>query len=194
LFCENQVMKVEFCQCRTVLVEFCQASCSGLTRVYDQSLTPLICCASPSSVNWFTLFSRWRFYLLPLTTSGGRMKGEHCSLLCRSGHTTRVRITWIFSTRVYTLLYARSCSACRLHLFAVRLDRIQLSSGHKKLPWFLFESTPLDWTYFRLKTATFKFWSMINLRLSRRSSPRGPERNLLGVKCDHDDSGKTPAD
>jgi len=35
---------------------------------------------------------------------------------------------------------------------------------------------------------------MINLRLNRRSSPRGAERNLLGAKRDHDDSGKTPAD
>ena len=32
-----------------------------------------------------------------------------------------------FSTRVYTLVYTRSCSACRLH---AHLDRIQLGSGH----------------------------------------------------------------
>jgi len=53
-----------------------------------KNLPPLICCASPSPVYWFTLFSCWRFYLLPLTTSGGRIKGEQCSLLCRSGRTT----------------------------------------------------------------------------------------------------------
>jgi len=35
-----------------------------------------------------TFFSRWRFYLLPLTASGGRTKSEQCSLLYRSGHST----------------------------------------------------------------------------------------------------------
>jgi len=43
---------------------------------------------------------------------------------------TWARVTWNFSTRVYTLVYTRSCSACRLHLFVARLDRIQLGSGH----------------------------------------------------------------
>jgi len=40
------------------------------------------------------------------------------------------RVTGNFSTRVYTLGYTRSCSACRLPLFVARLDRIQLGSGH----------------------------------------------------------------
>jgi len=35
---------------------------------------------------------------------------------------------------------------------------------------------------------------MINLRLNRRSSPRGAECSLLRAKRDHDDSGKTPTD
>jgi len=43
---------------------------------------------------------------------------------------TWARVTWNFSTRVYTLVYARSCSACRLHLLVARLDWIQLGSGH----------------------------------------------------------------
>jgi len=45
-----------------------------------------VCCTSP--VNWFTFFSRWRFYLLPLTTSGCRIKGEQWALLCRRGRAT----------------------------------------------------------------------------------------------------------
>jgi len=43
---------------------------------------------------------------------------------------TWVRITCIFSTHVYILVCTRSCSACRLHPFAIRLGRTQLSSGH----------------------------------------------------------------
>jgi len=43
---------------------------------------------------------------------------------------TWVRITCIFSTRVYILVCTRSCSACWLHPFAIRLGRTQLSSGH----------------------------------------------------------------
>jgi len=35
-----------------------------------------------------------------------------------------------FLTRVYTLMYTRYCSACRLHLFVARLDQIQLGSVH----------------------------------------------------------------
>jgi len=43
---------------------------------------------------------------------------------------TWVRITCIFSKGVYILVCIRSCSACRLHPFAIRLGRTQLSSGH----------------------------------------------------------------
>jgi len=43
---------------------------------------------------------------------------------------TWVRITCIFRTRVYILVCTRSCSACRLHPFAIHLGRNQLSSGH----------------------------------------------------------------
>jgi len=43
---------------------------------------------------------------------------------------TWVRITCTFSTCVYTLVCTRSCSACRLHPFSIRLGRNQLSSGH----------------------------------------------------------------
>jgi len=35
-----------------------------------------------------------------------------------------------FSIRVYILVCTRSCSTCRLHPFAIRLGRTQLSSGH----------------------------------------------------------------
>ena len=100
-----------------------------------------VCCTSSNSVNWFTLFSHWRFYLLSLTTSGGRMEGEQCSLLYRSGHFhTWLRVIWIISTRVQTLMCTRSCSACRSHLFAVRLGRTQLGSGHKNYSWSFFGS------------------------------------------------------
>jgi len=51
-------------------------------------------------------------------------------LMPQWSHHTGVRVTWIFSTRVYTLMCTRSCLACRSHLFAVHLGRIQLSSGH----------------------------------------------------------------
>jgi len=38
------------------------------------------------SVIGTTFFSRSRFYLVPLSDSGGRIEGEHCSFPCRSGH------------------------------------------------------------------------------------------------------------
>jgi len=71
---------------------------------------------------------------------------------------TWVRITCIFSKRMYILMCTRSCSACRLHPFSIRLGRAQLSSGHSKLLWSFSGSTPFDWTYFRLKTATFEIF------------------------------------
>jgi len=43
---------------------------------------------------------------------------------------TWVRITCFFSTRVYILVCTRSCSACRLHPFAICLGWTQLGSGH----------------------------------------------------------------
>ena len=86
---------------------------------------------------------------------------------------TWVRITCIFSTRVYTWVCIRSCSACRLHPFAIRLGRTQLGSGHEKLLWSFSGSTPLDWTYIRLKTATFEI-------LSNDKLP--PELSLLAAQ------------
>jgi len=65
------------------------------------------------------------------TTSGGRIKGEQCSLLCRSGHTTLGWESHESSQHACTPWFCiRSCSACRLHLFAIRLCRTQLGSGH----------------------------------------------------------------
>jgi len=43
---------------------------------------------------------------------------------------TEKRITYLFTTRVYIFVCTHSCSACRLHPFAIRLGRTQLSSGH----------------------------------------------------------------
>jgi len=84
---------------------------------------------------------------------------------------TWARVTWNFWTRVYTLVYTRSCSACRLHLFVTRLDRIQLGSGHSKLLWSFFGSVlsielTFDWIQQHLK-----FWLMVNFRLSYLSLP-----------------------
>jgi len=38
------------------------------------------------SVIGITFLSRWRFYLLLLSASWGRLKGEQCSFSCRSRH------------------------------------------------------------------------------------------------------------
>ena len=115
----------------TVLVKVYQASCSGMECVCHQLLLSLSCSISLSPVNWFTFFSRWRFYLLPLTTSGDRIKGEQCSLLCRNGHTTLGWESFESSQHTCTPWCASvSCSACRSHIFAVRLGWTELDSGH----------------------------------------------------------------
>jgi len=119
-----------------ILAKVYQASCSDLECVYHQLLLSLSCCISLSPVNWFTFFSRWRFYLLPLTTSGGRIIGEQCSLLYRSSRTTLGWESFEFSQHACTSWCASvSSSACWLHPFVARLDRIQLGSGHEQLSW-----------------------------------------------------------
>ena len=89
-------------------------------------------------------FSRGRFYLLPLSASGGRMKDEHCSFLYRSRHFyTWANSLWTSLGRVHISICARFCSACRLHPFAARLDRIQL--GSKSLEIFGLSSDQFFW-------------------------------------------------
>jgi len=76
-----------------------------------------------SAVEGFTFFrlpprvAVWKVSNAPFYTA------VDISTLGRESHETS-------QTRVYTLVYTRSCSSCRLHPFVARLDRIQLGSGH----------------------------------------------------------------
>jgi len=104
-------------------------------------------------------------------------------------HHTWVRVTWIFSTRVHTLMCARSCSACLLHLFAVRLGRTQF------FILILLRIAPLltELTFER-KQQHSKFWIIINFHLNYHSLPCRMKRNSLVVKREHDDISLASAD
>jgi len=45
-------------------------------------------------------------------------------------YAVQVQSIGFFSTRVYILVWTSSCSTCRLHPSAIRVDRTQLSSDH----------------------------------------------------------------
>ena len=169
---ENQIVKVKFCQFKLWMLYRTSVVLSGklfrIKRVYDQNLSPLICCASPSPVNWFTLFSRWRFYHLGRPYKRWAM----LPLMPQWSHHTWVRVTWIFSTRVYTLI---------LHPFLLSMSIASLCNPlmsnsawqrSLKTTLVLLRISPLDWTYFRLKTATLEI--LINDKLP-------PELSLLAA-------------
>jgi len=103
----------------------------------------LNCCMILDSVIGTTFFSRSRFYLVPLSGSGGRMESEQCFFPCCSGHFHTWAIPFTPLGRVHIFICARFCSACRLHLFVTRLDWIQLSSSSIRNLWAFFSSAPL---------------------------------------------------
>ena len=88
-----------------------------------------------------------------VTTPWFRIESEQCSFLCRRGLAT---LGWesLASSQ-------HACTSWCASVPAQHVDCISLQSAWVepslqaviKILWFFFESTPLDWTYFRLKTA-----------------------------------------
>ena len=153
-------MKVKFCQFELWMLYCTSVLLSGkLFRIKTclwQILSPLICCTSPSPVNWFTLFSRWRFYLLPLTTSRCRIKGEQCSLLCRRRRATLGWESLESSQYACTSWCTPFLLGMLIASFCNPLGSNPASQQSLKTTLVLLQINPLDWTDFRLKTATFE--------------------------------------
>ena len=92
LFWESKIMKMKFCQFDLWLLYCAGVVLSGklfriktCLRLY--SIFVSLLCKSETSQLVYSL-RRWRFYLLPLSTSGCRIKSEQCSFLCRRGRAT----------------------------------------------------------------------------------------------------------
>ena len=96
LFCESQIVKVKFCQ-----FELWKLYCINKVLTGKSILVFMLkllnfgrnyCIANLLLKSEFSkkVYSlrRWRFYLLPLSTSGCRIEGELCSFLCRRGRAT----------------------------------------------------------------------------------------------------------
>jgi len=86
-------------------------------------------------------------------------------------------IIYFILIRVYTLVCTRSCLACRMHLFVIRLGRTQLGRGHRitfdsSSNQTLFTELTFDW-----KQQHPKFWLRIHFRLNKWYLP-------LRTKCD----------
>jgi len=155
-----------------------------LEIVWSNSINLLNYPISLSSVIWFIFFSRWRFYLLPLSASGGRMKGEQCSLLYRSRHFhtwTRIPSNTRVHLDVYPLLLGMSVTSslfgptgsnpawqCPLEIFGPSSDQ----PSWLKLPL----------TY---------YWLIVNFHLNYCSLPStslsSELRNSRTAKRKHDD-------
>jgi len=135
LSCENQTVREKSCQFNLWLSYCFSVALSGKWFRIKTCLWP-----KPISVNLLckSKFSQLVYSLQPLKvlpSSAYHLGRPHkrwamLPLMPQWSHHTWVRITWIFTTRVYTLMCIRSCSAWRLHLFAVRLGWTQLGSGH----------------------------------------------------------------
>jgi len=153
----------------------------------------LSCSTSPSSIEWFIFFSRWRFYLLPLTASGGRIKGEQCSFLYRSGHFhTWARVTW------------NSQHACTPWCIPVPARHVGymptwIESSLAVVIKNIFgpsSDQSFDWTYFRLMTVTFAIPTDNRLppELLLLASWSSELRNSRAVKWKHNDFNSVLAD
>jgi len=75
-------------------------------------------------------------------------------------------VIFIVSTRTNTLVLVRSCLACWLHLFVIRLGRTQLGRGH----WITFDSSSNQPLFTELtfdsRQQHLKFWLKVNFRLN----------------------------
>jgi len=126
LSCENQTVKVKFCQFNLLMSYCTSGALSGkLFRtemcLWLNSISINLLCKSKSSQ---LVYSLQPLKVLPSSAYHLGRPYERWAMLPlmpQWSHHTWVRVTWIFSTRVYTLMCTRSCSACGLHLFAVRL-------------------------------------------------------------------------
>jgi len=152
-------MKVKFCQFDLWILYCTSVVLSGKlfrikTCLWLKSISVYLLSKSSQLV---ALFSRWRFYLLPLITLGGRIKGVQCSLLYRSGHTTLGWGSHESSQHACIPWYA---SVPAWHVDCISLQsawvKLSLAAVIKKTTLALLRISPLDWTYFWLKTATFK--------------------------------------
>jgi len=135
LFCENQIVKVKFCQFNLWMLYHTSVVLSGkLFRIkiylWLNSISYNLLCKSKSSQ---LVYSLQPLKVLPSSAYHHAMPYKRWAMLLFMppwpSHTW-VRITYFFTTRVYIFVYTRSCSACRLHPFAIRLGQTQLSSGH----------------------------------------------------------------
>jgi len=134
LFCENQTVKVKFCQFNLWMSYCISVVLSGKlfrikTCLWLKPISVLLCKFKSSQL----VYSLQPLKVLHSSAYHlGRpyKRWAMLPLMPQWSHHTWVKITWIFSTRVYTLMCTRSCSACRLHPFSIRLGRTQLSSGH----------------------------------------------------------------
>jgi len=115
-------MKVEFCQFKLWMLYRTSVVLSGkLFRtkrcLWLNPISVNLLCKSKSS---HLVYSLQPFKVLPSSAYYlGRpyKRWAMLPLIPQWSHHTWVRITWIFSTRVYTLTCTRSCSACRVLSF-----------------------------------------------------------------------------
>ena len=118
---ENEVLPVCFVRTGLWKLKFCQFKLQILyctTVVLSSRLFRLKLCLWLNSICFVKVLPSSAYRL------GWPYKRWAMLLFYRTGHFhTWARVTWNFSTY-------RSCSACRLHPFVARLDRIQLGSGH----------------------------------------------------------------
>ena len=121
--------------------------------------------------------------LLPLTTSGGRIKGEQCSLLCRSGRTT---LGWesLESSQHACTPWCAPVPARHVGCISLQSAWVEPSLAAVIKNYFgpsLDQSSWLNLLSTENSTI-WKFWLMINFRLNYLSLPRAAERNSLGAQ------------
>ena len=162
-------MKVEFCQFKWWMQYYNKVVLTGKTMLVFMSkllnlakiIVLLIYCWSLSSVKRFTLFAVKGFAFFRFHLGMPYRKWAMLLFMPPWPSHTWVR-SLIISTRTNTLVFVRSCLACRLHLFVIRLHLFVIRSNPAR-QWslnyfrFFFESTTSYWTYFRLKTDAQSF-------------------------------------
>ena len=136
LIYEIHTVKVKFCQSELWMLYCTGVVLSGKlfrvkTSLWLNPISVNLLCKSKSSQ---LVYSLQPLKVLPSSAYHFGMPfkrwATHLFMPPWPSHTC-VRITCFFLTRVYILVCTHSCSACRLHPFAIRLGWTQLGSGHK---------------------------------------------------------------
>jgi len=191
LFCENQIVKVKFCQFKLWILYYASEGLSGklfrLGMCLSSTLTVVKLLYQPKS-------SQLVYFLQPLKVLPsfayhlGKPYKRWAMLpfMPQWSHHTWVRVIWIFSTRMYTLMCIRFLLGMSIASLCGPLGSNSAWQWSLKTILILLRIAPLTALTFNWKQQRSKLYLMINSRLEDPFLPPRTKSDSLAMKREHD--------